>query len=196
MGTTENAIRTVADALSTVRCTADDNGAPATIDAGIWFVCFVPGIKKQWWHPLVHRTHKHVFAMRPEPDGQWTLFEPWWHRLLATSLSAEQAHRFLIWAAAGEVIAAREHVPGRGSQIRGWMTCAGLVSYLLGRPYCVWTPHRFYKLLRREVNVWRVDPFALLNLDAAELSAAARFIAARPDQASPLAAFAEPSEAA
>ena len=101
MGTTENAIRTVADALSAVRCTADDNGAPATIDAGISFVCFVPGIKKQWWHPLVHRTHKHVFAMRPEPDGQWTLFEPWWHRLLATSLSAEQAHRFLILGGGG-----------------------------------------------------------------------------------------------
>ncbi|MGE4069274.1 MAG: hypothetical protein AB7H88_21060 [Vicinamibacterales bacterium] len=133
----------------------------------------------------MHKTHKHVFAMRPERNGRWTLFEPWWHRLLSTSLSAEEAHKFLVWAAAGEVVAAREHIPGRGSQIRGWMTCAGLVSYLLGRPYWVWTPHRFYTLLRREMNVWRVDTFALLSLDIAELSAAARVIAAHPDDLPP-----------
>lgn len=185
MGTTDMGIRTVAEALSAVRRDADRDGSPATIDAGIWFVCFVPGIRRQWWHPFVHKTHKHVFAMRPERNGRWTLFEPWWHRLLSTSLSAEEAHKFLVWAAAGEVVAAREHIPGRGSQIRGWMTCAGLVSYLLGRPYWVWTPHRFYTLLRREMNVWRVDTFALLSLDIAELSAAARVIAAHPDDLPP-----------
>lgn len=172
-------IKSVDEALSAVRREADKDGSPATIEAGIWFVCFVPGIKKQWWHPLVHKTHKHVFAMRPEPGGRWTLFEPWWHRLLAVSLTADQARMFLLWAAAGDVVAVREHVPGSGSQIRGWMTCAGLVSYLLGRPYWVWTPHRFYRLLLRELNAWRVDVLALLNLGAAEFSAATEAITAR-----------------
>lgn len=175
----DEGIETAAAALSTVKREADQNGSPATIDAGIWFVCFVPGIRRQWWHPLVHKTHKHVFAMRPEQDGGWTLFEPWWHRLVATSLSPEQVRKFLLWAAAGDVVAVREHIPGKGSQIRGWMTCAGLVSYLLGRPYRVWTPHSFYKLLSRELDAWRVDVFALLRLGASELSAAGQTIAAR-----------------
>ena len=189
----EEGIETAAEALNAVRRVADQNGSPATIDARIWFVCFVPGIRRQWWHPLVHDTHKHVFAMRPERHGGWTLFEPWWHRLQVTSLNPEQARKFLIWAAAGEVMAVREHSPGRSSQIRGWMTCAGLVSYLLGRPYWVWTPHRFYKLLLRELNVWRVDAFALLNVDATELSAAAQAIAARRDHVPSPPAVAEPS---
>ncbi|HVZ23837.1 MAG TPA: hypothetical protein VG871_22340 [Vicinamibacterales bacterium] len=185
MRTRDTSIETVADALRVVRRDADPDGSPVTIEAGVWFVCFVPGITRQWWHPLVHKTHKHVFAMRPEPDGRWTLFEPWWHRLLSTSLSVEQARKFLVWAAAGEVVAVREHIPGRGSQIRGWMTCAGLVSYLLGRPYWVWTPHRFYTLLQREMNVWRVDPLALLDLDATQLSAVAMAIAAASDDVLP-----------
>ena len=178
-------VKSVAEALSEVRRVADEDGSPATIEPGIWFVCFVPGITKQWWHPLVHKTHKHVFAMRPECDGSWTLFEPWWHRLLAASLSPEQARKFLLWAAAGDVVAVREHVPGSGSQARGWMTCAGLVSYLLGRPYWVWTPHRFYRLLERELNAWRVDVLALLNLGAAEFSAATQAITARLERALP-----------
>jgi hypothetical protein len=178
-------IATVAEALRVVRREADKDGSPATIEPGIWFVCFVPGITKQWWHPFVHKTHKHVFAMKPERDGRWTLFEPWWHRLLAASLSPEQARKFLLWAAAGDVVAVREHVPGSGSQVRGWMTCAGQVSYLLGRPYWVWTPHRFYRLLVRELNAWRVDVLALLNLGAAEFSAATQALTARLERALP-----------
>ena len=196
MATADNTIRSVAEALRATRHGADQNGSPATIDAGIWLVCFVPGIKKQWWHPLVHKTHKHVFAMRPERDGRWTLFEPWWHRLLSTSLDTEQARKFLTWAAAGSVLAAREDVPGRGSQIRGWMTCATLVSYMLGRPYWVWTPHRFYTLLRREAEVCQVDSLALRNLDAADLSAAVRLIAARLNHRPQAPAAAQPRQAA
>jgi hypothetical protein len=177
--------RSRAEMLATVRGGADQYGSPTTIEAGVWFVCFVPGISRQWWHPLVHRIHKHVFAMRPERDGRWTLFEPWWHRLLAASLSPEEARKFLLWAAAGDVVAVREHVPGVGSQVRGWMTCAGLVSYLLGRPYWVWTPHSFYRLLSREVNARRVDVPALLNLGAAEFSAATQAITARLERALP-----------
>ncbi len=172
-------IDSAAKALSTVKREMDQHGSPTTVEARVWLVCFVPGITKQWWHPFVHKTHKHVFAMRPEPDGRWTLLEPWWHRLLTASLSLEQARKFLLWAAAGDVVAVREDVPGRGSQVRGWMTCAALVSYLLGRPYWVWTPHRLYRRLSRELSVTRVDVLALLALGSAELSAAVRPIAAR-----------------
>jgi hypothetical protein len=26
----------------------DENGSPVTLEAGSWFVCFVPGLNKQW----------------------------------------------------------------------------------------------------------------------------------------------------
>jgi hypothetical protein len=144
-------------ALGTTQIEIDEYGSPAPVDAGIWFVCFVPGLQKQWWHPLVHPRHKHVFAMRPEPDGRWILFEPWWHRLLTASITPAQARQFLRWAAAGDVLAVREDIPGTGSQVRGWMTCAGLVSLLLGRGYRVWTPHRLYQHLLQEANTLSVD---------------------------------------
>jgi hypothetical protein len=57
----------------------------------------------------------------------------------------------------------RENVPGAGSQVRGWMTCAAMTSYLLGRNYAVWTPHGLYQRLLREPGVCRVDPFPLLQ---------------------------------
>ena len=72
----------------------------------------------------------------------------------------------------------REAVPGRGSQVRGWMTCATLASYLLGRRYWVWTPHGLYKLLLREPGVCRVDVSALLRLDEAQLARASLVIEA------------------
>lgn len=174
-------IDTAAKALNIVRREMDHNGSPATIDAKTWLVCFVPGVKKEWWHPFVHHTHKHVFAMRPEADGRWTLLDPWRHRLLTASLSTDQARRFLTWAAAGDVVAVSEDIPGESSQVRGWMTCAALVSYLLGRPYRVWTPHRLYRLLSRELKVLHVNPFALLELHPAELSAAVQAIASPAD---------------
>ena len=72
----------------------------------------------------------------------------------------------------------REAVPGRGSQIRGWMICAAFASYLLGRPYRVWTPHGLYNLLLREPNVCRVDVSRLVSLDAVELAKASEAIMA------------------
>jgi hypothetical protein len=161
-----------------VQLVIDKDGSPVTLEAGSWFVCFVPGLKKQWWHPFVHKVHKHVFAMRPAQRGEWTLFEPWWHRLLSATISSEQARKFLLWGARGDVLLVREAIPGRGSQARGWMTCAALASYLLGRPYWVWTPHGLYKLLLREPNVCRVDVSVLLTLDAAELGQGSRVIVA------------------
>jgi len=148
----------------------DRDGSPVTLEPGTWFVCFVPGLKKQWWHRFVNKRHKHVFAMRPAAEGAWTLFEPWWHRLLTATITAEQARKFLIWGARGDVLLVREAIPGQGSQVRGWMNCAALASYLLGRSYWVWTPHGLYELLLRESGVCRVDVSALLTRDLAALA--------------------------
>lgn len=110
--------------LDLIKLELDKDGSPVAIEPRGWFVCIVPGLVKQWWHPFVHERHKHVFAMRPAGPGQWTLFEPWWHRLLTATITSEQARKFLMWGAHGDVLHVREAVPGRGSQVRGWMTCA------------------------------------------------------------------------
>jgi len=164
--------------LETVKLEIDQDGSPVTLEAGSWFVCFVPGLQKQWWHRFVNKRHKHVFAIRPARPGEWTLFEPWWHRLLTATITSEQARKFLLWGARGDVLLVREAIPGQGSQMRGWMNCAALASYLLGRKYWVWTPHGLYKLLLREPHVCRVDVSELLALDAAELSKGSRVIRA------------------
>jgi hypothetical protein len=162
--------------LETIELQLDENGSPVPLNARAWYVCFVPGLIRQWWHRFVHERHKHVFAMRPAGPGCWTLFEPWWHRLLTTTITSEQARKFLLWGARGDVLCVRESVPGHGSQIRGWMTCAALASYLLGRRYWVWTPHGLYKLLLREPNVCRVDVARLVKLNAAQLAKASEII--------------------
>ncbi len=162
----------------TIELNVDPDGALVTLQAGSWFVCFVPGLDRQWWHPFVNKRHKHVFAMRPAGPDEWTLFEPWWHRLLTATITSQQAKKFLLWGARGDVLLVREAIPGRGSQIRGWMNCAALAAYLLGRPYWVWSPHGLYELLLREPNVCRVDVSALLEFDAAKLAAGSRVIAA------------------
>lgn len=160
----------------------DADGALITLEAGSWFVCFVPGLDRQWWHPLVNRRHKHVFAIRPAGPNSWTLFEPWWHRLLTATITWGQAKKFLLWGARGDVLLVREAIPGRGlGQLRGWMNCAGLTSYLLGRSYWVWSPHRLYKLLLREANVCHVDVAALLEVDAGILGMGSRVISACDD---------------
>ena len=167
------------DVAQAIAFNVDEHGSPVTFEAANWFVCFVPGLKKQWWHGLVHGRHKHVFAMRPEPNGTWTLFEPWWRRLLTASLTSEQAHNFLAWAAAGDVLLVSESVPGRGSQFRAWANCAVLVSFLLGRGYWTWTPHGFYRQLMRERGVRPIDVSMLLTLEPDELAMMSQVIAAR-----------------
>jgi hypothetical protein len=82
--------------------------------------------------------------------GHWVLFEPWWTRLWVTVLDQESARKFFRWARRGDSLWVREEVPGRSSQVRGWMTCAVLVGHLLGRPYWAWTPHQLYKKLKLE----------------------------------------------
>ena len=155
----------------------DEHGSPVNLEAASWFVCFVPGLQKQWWHKFVHKRHKHVFAIRPEPNGMWTLFEPWWRRLLTASITPEEARKFLAWAAAGDVLLVRELIPGSGSQIRGWANCAVLVSFLLGRGYRTWSPHGFYRRLTRECGVQSVDVSMLLTLEADDLEMASQAIA-------------------
>jgi hypothetical protein len=165
--------------LEVIKLEIDEDGSPVTLEPGNWFVIFVPGLQKQWWHPLVNKHHKHVFAMRPAGKNEWTLFEPWWHRLLTATITAEQARKFLLWGARGDVLLVREAIPGHGSQVRGWMTCAALASYLLGRKYWVWTPQGLYKLLLREPNVCRVDVSQLLETDlAAPAAPGSRVVAA------------------
>ena len=117
--------------------------------------------------------------MRPAGNCKWTLFEPWWTRLLTATITNEQARKFLRWGAAGDVLLVRELIPGSGGQARGWMNCAALAAYLLGRPYWVWTPHALYRRLLREPNVCRVDVSELLNRDLSKLgSAGSRTVAA------------------
>lgn len=135
----------------------DANGSPVTIEPSYWYVCFVPGLNRQWWHPFVHPLHKHVFVIRPDGDEQWLLIESWWNRILATNLTSRQAELFLRWAARGSILLVRERIPGRSSQLRGWMNCAALVAHHLGRRYWVWTPHQLYRVLRREKDTREVN---------------------------------------
>ena len=67
-------------------------------------------------------------------------YQRWWRRMMISTLSADEARKFLIWGARGGVLLVRENIPGAGSQVRGWMRCAALTAYLLGRSYRVWTP--------------------------------------------------------
>jgi len=135
----------------------DEHGAPVTFEPARWLVCFVPGLRSQFWHRFVHRTHKHVLMLKPNPDGTWTLFEPWWTRLLVRTISSDQAVRFLRWAAMGDALLVEEEVPGRGSQFRGWSNCASLATFVLGRSYCVWSPHGLFKRLRSEAQTQHID---------------------------------------
>jgi hypothetical protein len=135
----------------------DENGAPVTFEAARWLVCFVPGLRGQFWHRFVHKTHKHVLMLKPNPDGTWTLFEPWWTRLLVRTISTDQAVRFLTWAAMGDALLVEEDVPGRGNQFRGWANCVSLAVFVLGRAYCVWSPHSLFKRLRSEQRTQIID---------------------------------------
>lgn len=140
----------------------DEHGSPVSLEPADWLVFFVPGLQRQWWHPFAHERHKHCFVMRRGGTG-YLLVEPWWRRMMISTLTAAQARKFLIWGARGDVLLVRENIPGAGSQVRGWMTCAALTSYLLGRNYCVWTPHGLYRRLLREQGVRRVNPLFLLG---------------------------------
>ena len=141
----------------------DANGSPITIEAATWFVCFVPGLRRQWWHAFADGRHKHVFALRPLDDGTWLLMEPWWTRMMVNVLTLEQAIKFLRWGGMGDVLKVRERIPGRGSQMRGWATCSVLVSYMLGRSYWTWTPNGLYRRLVDEPDAEQVEVAGFLR---------------------------------
>jgi hypothetical protein len=129
---------------------ADEYGSLVTVEPVEWIICFVPGLKRQWWHRFAHKRHKHVFAMRPTGTGSWLLVEPWWTRMMVTILPPADAVKFLRWGATGDILRVREAVPGNASQIRGWSNCAVLTAFVLGRSSRTWTPHGLYDELRRE----------------------------------------------
>ena len=135
----------------------DSNGSPVDVPAAEWFVCFVPGLQRQWWHRFTNAKHQHVFAMRMVDDGCWILVEPWWTRMLVSVLTLDQAVKFLRWGAAGDILQVREAVPGCGNQVRGWSNCAVLIAFLLGRSYRTWTPHGLYRRLAAERGARPVD---------------------------------------
>ncbi|MDN2565574.1 hypothetical protein N1F89_05015 [Aquibium sp. A9E412] len=159
-------------ALPTQTLRLAPDGSLVPLAAASWLVCFVPPIDRQFWHRFVHRRHKHVFALRPEPTGEWTVFEPWWTRLLVATVPQEAAAKFLRWGASGDVLMVREGVPGHSSQLRAMMTCAALAAHMLGRTYLVWTPHQLYRRLLREPGVCRVDVSALLSADIGDIAIA------------------------
>jgi hypothetical protein len=135
----------------------DTDGSPVTVPATEWFVCFVPGLQKQWWHRFASANYQHVFAIRMVDDSAWILVEPWWTRMMVTVLTLDEAVKFLRWGATGNILQVREAVPGRGNQVRGWANCAVLTAFLLGRSYRTWTPHGLYRRLIAEPGVVPID---------------------------------------
>lgn len=135
----------------------DSAGSPVSLPAAEWFVCFVPGLRKQWWHRFVNSKHNHVFAMRMVDDDSWLLVEPWWTRMLVSVLTLDEALEFLRWGATGDILQVREAIPGRGNQVRGWSNCAVLIGFLLGRSYWTWTPHGLFRRLVAEHDARPVD---------------------------------------
>jgi hypothetical protein len=140
----------------------DENGSLVTLDPVEWFICFVPGLQRQWWHRFVHHKHTHVFAMRPTNTGSWLLVEPWWSRMMVTILPPADAVKFLRWGGTGDILRIREAVPGKASQLRGWSNCAVLTAFVLGRSTWTWTPHGLYRKLLRERGTRRTNVEQLL----------------------------------
>ena len=140
----------------------DPFGSLVTVEPADWLICFVPGLQKQWWHRFAHKTHKHVFAMRPMETGSWVLVEPWWTRFMITVLPSPDAVKFLRWGASGDILRVREAVPGNANQARGWSNCAVLTAFVLGRASRSWTPHGLYLELLREEGVRHEDVEDLL----------------------------------
>jgi hypothetical protein len=135
----------------------DADGSPVSFPAADWFICFVPGLQKQWWHRFVSANYQHVFAMRMVDDSCWILIEPWWTRMLVNVLTLDEAVKFLRWGAAGHILQVREAIPGCGNQARGWSNCAVLTSFLLGRRYWTWTPRGLYRRLAAEQGARPID---------------------------------------
>jgi hypothetical protein len=145
------------DTLAELASRIDGYGTLVSLEPADWLVCFVPGLKREWWHRLAHAKHQHVFAIRPVGAGNWLLVESWKHRLHVPVLGPRKVQQFLRWGALGDVLRVREHVPGRAWQTRGWSNCAVLTTLVLGRRSWSWTPHGLYRQLLREPGVTSED---------------------------------------
>lgn len=135
----------------------DSDGSPVSVPAADWFVCFVPGLQRQWWHRFANTKYQHVFAMRMVDEDNWIIVEPWWTRMLVTVLTLDEAVKFLRWGATGNILQVREAIPGNGNQVRGWANCAVLTAFLLGRRYRTWTPYGLYRRLAKDRDARPVD---------------------------------------
>jgi hypothetical protein len=151
------------DFLADLTSSIDSHGTLVTLPAADWLVCFVPGLQHEWWHPFIHPTHQHVFALRPLGGKLWLVVESWKKRLSVTTLDVRDALKFMRWASAGDVLRVKEHLPGTAWHTRGWSNCAVLTALLLGRRSWAWTPHGLYRQLVSEPEVSRVDMVALLQ---------------------------------
>ncbi len=140
----------------------DAFGSLVTVEPADWLICFVPGLRKQWWRRFADAKHKHVFAMRPMENGSWVLVEPWWTRFMITVMPSADAVKFLRWGATGDIHKVCEAVPGNANQTRGWSNCAVLTAFVLGRKRRSWTPHGLYLELTREEGVRHEDVEELL----------------------------------
>ena len=178
--------KVVGDVPPDLANSTDENGSPVTVDPVDWFICFVPGLRRQWWHRFVHHKHKHAFAMRPTKSGSWLLVEPWWSRMMVTILPPADAVKFLRWAGTGDILRVREAIPGKASQLRGWSNCAVLTAFVLGRPSRTWTPHGLYRELLREKETRRVNVEQLLIDQFARVvsQSASNALSVRADQLS------------
>jgi hypothetical protein len=150
------------DFLADLKSSLDGNGTLVSLRAVDWLVCFVPGLEQEWWHRFVHPAHQHVFAMRPLRGGLWLVVESWKKRLSVASVDVRDALKFMRWASVGDVLRAKEHLPGRALHTPGWSNCAVLTALLLGRRSWTWTPHGLYRRLVNEPGVSRVDMDTLL----------------------------------
>lgn len=166
------------------RCSAEDwsleddltltpEGGLVPFPAEAWLLGFVPALNDEWWHRFVHHRHCHVFALRPVEANRWLVLEPWWARTPITVLPCSGARQFLRWAVMVDMLAVREESPGRSSQVRGMMTCAALLTHMLGRPYQILTPHALYRRLLAEPETHVVDPRDLISLLDLEVGAVA-----------------------
>jgi hypothetical protein len=110
----------------------------------------------------IPRTSTFLRCGRWEGDCGYS-WSPGKNRLSVASLDVLDALKFMRWASAGDVLRAKEHLPGRAWHTRGFSNCAVLTALLLGRRSWTWTPHGLYRRLVNEPGVSRVDTDALLR---------------------------------
>ncbi|WP_197427288.1 hypothetical protein [Bradyrhizobium retamae] len=62
-------LKVIGDVPADLANSIDENGSLVTVDPADWIVCFVPGLRRQWWHRFVHHRHKHVLCHATHKHG-------------------------------------------------------------------------------------------------------------------------------